>query len=70
MKLTEIKALSDKELEKFIVDIRLQLNNLNIDYRTKKVVNIKEIASVKKELAQALTLKHERLLLKTKDNNE
>jgi len=70
MKLIEIRALSDNELEKFIVDNRLKLNNLQIDYRTKKVANIKEIASVKKELAQALTLKHERLLAKAEDNNE
>ncbi len=60
MKLAEIVEKSDKELEQLISERRGRLADLQIEMRTKKVTNIKEIQTVKKAIAQALTIARQR----------
>lgn len=60
MKLNQITEKQAKELDLLIEDQRKALAGLIIDMRTKKVSNVKEIASVKRTIARALTIKRQR----------
>lgn len=69
MKAPEMAQKTDKELETIVVTTREKLAELRIDFRTKKVANIKEITHQKKELARALTLQRERQIAELEKEN-
>lgn len=60
MKLAEITTKNDQELATLVVDLRAQIAAATIELRTKEVKNVKVIAGLKHNLAQALTLVRER----------
>lgn len=56
MKAKELRNQSNKELQKKLVDSRAKLSQLNVDYRTKEVKNVREIRSLKRTIARILTI--------------
>lgn len=69
MKAVEIATKTDKEVETIIASTRDKLGELRIDYRTKKVADIKEIGRLKKVLARALTMQRERQIAEMEKAN-
>ncbi len=59
MKTTDLRNKNPKELTQFAEDTKKRLAEIAIELRTKKVANIKEMGSLKKDLARALTIAHE-----------
>ena len=64
MKIEEIRALSDKELDKHLEEAHQELFNLRLRLATKQLVNHREIPRVKKTIAQLKTIMRERELAK------
>ena len=64
MKLEEIRALSDKELDKQLEEAHQELFNLRFRLATKQLVNHREIPRVKKTIARLKTIIRERELAK------
>lgn len=62
MKIKDIAEKNPKELVQMVTDQRTKLASLRVDLRTGKVPNIKEIASVRRSIAQALTIQRQREL--------
>ena len=60
MKIEEIRALSDKELDKHLEEAHQELFNLRLRLATKQLVNHREIPRVKKTIAQLKTIMRER----------
>jgi ribosomal protein L29 len=56
MKAKELRNKSNKELLKDLVESRSKLVQLNVDYRTKEVKNVKQIATLKRTIARILTI--------------
>jgi large subunit ribosomal protein L29 len=69
MKAPEMAQKTDKELETIITTTREKLAELRVDFRTKKVSDIKEINRLKKDLARALTLQRERQIAEMEKAN-
>jgi large subunit ribosomal protein L29 len=61
MKAKELRAKSAKELSNNLDDLRKKLEVSAIEYRTKEVKNIKQIKSIKKDIARVLTVMQESL---------
>ncbi len=59
MKAKELRAKSAKELSNNLDDLRKKLEVSAIEYRTKEVKNIKQIKSIKKDIARVLTVMQE-----------
>jgi ribosomal protein L29 len=64
MKLQEITAKTDQELETLIKTEREALAKAVIDSRTKEIKNVKALAAHKKTIARALTIHREREIAK------
>lgn len=64
MKVEEIRALSDTELDKQLEEAHQELFNLRFRLATKQLVNHREIPRVKKRIAQFKTIIRERELAK------
>jgi len=64
VKIEEIRALSDKELDKQLEEAHQELFNLRFRLSTKQLVNHREIPRVKKVIAQLKTIMKERELAK------
>ncbi len=64
MKIEEIRAFSDKELDKHLEEAHQELFNLRFRLATKQLVNHREIPRVKKTIAQLKTIMRERELAK------
>ncbi|MDF2461118.1 MAG: hypothetical protein K0S68_521 [Candidatus Saccharibacteria bacterium] len=64
MKLKDITAKTDQELETLIKTEREALAKAVIDSRTKEIKNVKLLAAHKKTIARALTIAHERNIAK------
>lgn len=64
MKVEEIKALSDAELDKQLEEAHQELFNLRFRLATKQLVNHREIPRVKKKIARLKTIIRERELAK------
>jgi ribosomal protein L29 len=64
MKLRDITAKTDVELNDLIKSEREALAKTIIDSRTKEMKNVKVITAHKKIIARALTIAHERELAK------
>ena len=55
-KASELKQKSKEELAKILQDSREKLQQLRFDLSAGKVKNVREIRSIKKEIARILTL--------------
>lgn len=64
MKVEEVRALDDKELDKQLEEALQELFNLRFRLATKQLVNHREIPRVKKRIAQIKTIMRERELAK------
>jgi large subunit ribosomal protein L29 len=64
VKVEEVRALSDKELDKQLEETHQELFNLRFRLATKQLVNHREIPRVKKRIAQIKTIMRERELTK------
>ena len=62
MKLTEIKALGDAELQKKLEEAHQELFNLRFKLATKQLVNHRELPKVRKRIARINTIIREREL--------
>lgn len=62
MKLTEIKALGDAELQKKLEEAHQELFNLRLKLATKQLVNHRELPKVRKRIARINTIIREREL--------
>ncbi len=56
MKAKELRAKSNKELDNNLIDLKNQLEVAVVEYRTKEVKNIKQISTIKKNIARVLTV--------------
>jgi len=64
VKVEEVRALSDKELDKQLEEAHQELFNLRFRLATKQLVNHREIPRAKKRIAQIKTIMRERELTK------
>jgi len=64
MKAEEVRALSDKELDKHLEEAHQELFNLRFRLATKQLVNHREIPRTRKRIAQIKTIIRERELTK------
>ena len=62
MKLTEIKALGDAELQKKLEEAHQELFNLRFKLATKQLVNHRELPKTRKRIARINTIIREREL--------
>ena len=62
MKLNEIKAFSDAELQKKLEEAHQELFNLRFKLATKQLVNHRELPRVRKRIARINTIIREREL--------
>ncbi len=62
MKLTEIKAFSDAELQKKLEEAHQELFNLRFKLATRQLVNHRELPKVRKRIARINTIIREREL--------
>ncbi len=62
MKASDIRALSDNELEKKRVELTEEIFNLRIQISTQQTTNVTRIRTLKKDLARLLTIKREKEL--------
>lgn len=64
MKIKELQRKSQLELQHILIENREKLRQLRFDLVSGKVKNVREIRKIKKEIAQALTIRN--LKVKTK----
>jgi len=64
VKIEEVRALSDKELDKQLEEAHQELFNLRFRLATKQLVNHRELPRVKKGIARLKTIIRERELAK------
>jgi len=64
MKAEEVRALSDKELDKQLEEAHQELFNLRFRLAAKQLVNHREIPRARKRIAQIKTIMRERELTK------
>mgnify|MGYP001297527180 FL=1 len=62
MKASDMRALSDSELEKKRVELTEEIFNLRIQISTQQTTNVTRIRTLKRELARLLTIKKEKEL--------
>ena len=62
MKLTEIKALGNAELQKKLEEAHQELFNLRLKLSTKQLVNHRQLPAVRKRIARINTIIREREL--------
>ena len=62
MKASDIRALSDSELEKKRVELTEEIFNLRIQISTQQTTTVTRIRTLKRELARLLTIKKEKEL--------
>jgi large subunit ribosomal protein L29 len=60
MKASELRALSDAELHKRLLEARRELFNLRFQVATRKLENVRRIREVRKDIARVLTVLGER----------
>jgi large subunit ribosomal protein L29 len=60
MKIKQLAEMTDKELTQAVTDQQGKLGDLAIDFRTKKVSNVREVRQVKRTIARALTIQRQR----------
>ncbi|MBE3519836.1 MAG: 50S ribosomal protein L29 [Firmicutes bacterium] len=62
MKVQEIRAMSDKEIDEKIKDLKQELFNLRFQLATGQLDNVMRIREVKRAIARVKTIKREREL--------
>ncbi|HHY35410.1 MAG TPA: 50S ribosomal protein L29 [Firmicutes bacterium] len=62
MKVQEIRAMSDKEIDEKIRDLKQELFNLRFQLATGQLDNVMRIREVKRAIARVKTIKREREL--------
>lgn len=62
MKVQEIRAMSDKEIDEKIRDLKEELFNLRFQLATGQLDNVMRIREVKRAIARVKTIKREREL--------
>ncbi len=60
MKASELRALSDADLQKRLADARQELFNLRFQLATRKLENVHRVREVRKDVARMLQITHER----------
>ena len=60
MKATEIRGLTEAELQKRLADSRQELFNLRFQLATRKLENVSRIREVRKDIARILQIAGER----------
>jgi large subunit ribosomal protein L29 len=60
MKASELRALSDADLQKRLADARQELFNLRFQLATRKLENVHRVREVRKDVARMLLIRHER----------
>ena len=60
MKASEIRALSDADLQKRLADARQELFNLRFQLATRKLENVHRVREVRKDVARMLQIASER----------
>ena len=60
MRASEIRELTDDELERRLGEARQELFNLRFQHATGALENTAALAGVKREIARLLTISHER----------
>ena len=60
MKASELRALSDADLQKRLADARQELFNLRFQLATRKLENVHRVREVRKDVARMLLVQHER----------
>lgn len=62
MKASDIRTLSENELEKKRVELTEEIFNLRIQISTQQTTNVTRIRTLKRDLARLLTIKKEKEL--------
>jgi large subunit ribosomal protein L29 len=62
MKANELRDLSNSDLEKLITDIKQELFNMRFQKSVGKLTNTARVRTIKKDIARAKTIIHERKL--------
>jgi len=62
MKASDIRVLSDSELEKKRAELTEEIFNLRIQISTQQTTNVARMRALKRELARLLTIKREKEL--------
>ncbi len=60
MKASELRELTDDELERRLLETRQELFNLRFQHATGALDNTARVQAVKRDIARLLTLSHER----------
>jgi len=60
MKASELRDLSDADLQKRLADARQELFNLRFQLATRKLENVHRVREVRKDVARMLQIQHER----------
>ena len=59
-KATDLRALSDADLQKRLADARHELFNLRFQLATRQLENVHRVREVRKDVARMLQIQHER----------
>ena len=62
MKASEIRELSDEQLDDRLRELREELFNLRFQYATRQLTNTARIKEVRRDIARVLTRQHETVL--------
>ena len=63
MKASELRELSDEQLEERLRELREELFNLRFQYATRQLTNTARIREVRRDIARVLTRQHETVLV-------
>ena len=66
MKATELRAMSAKDLETKLADLKQELFNLRFQHAINQLDNPHKIADVKKDIARVMTIQREKQLAANK----
>jgi large subunit ribosomal protein L29 len=63
MKASELRELSDEQLDDRLRELREELFNLRFQYATRQLTNTARIREVRRDIARVLTRQHETVLV-------
>jgi large subunit ribosomal protein L29 len=63
MKASELRELSDEQLDDRLRELREELFNLRFQYATRQLTNTARIREVRRDIARVLTRQHEATLV-------
>ena len=63
MKASELRELSEEQLEDRLRELREELFNLRFQYATRQLTNTARIREVRRDIARVLTRQHETVLV-------